>query len=88
MIEIEDSIRKWKLILNIKIWKFDDILIDINECTMNMSRCDENANCSNTDGSYNCPCNHGYEGDRFNCTGKNMKIVYGFSSWKWLLKIL
>ena len=37
---------------------------------MNMSRCDENANCTNTDGSYNCSCNHGYMGDGFNCTGK------------------
>ena len=36
---------------------------------MNMSRCDENANCTNTDGSYNCSCNHGYNGDGFNCTG-------------------
>ena len=36
---------------------------------MNMSRCDENANCTNIDGSYNCSCNHGYEGDGFNCTG-------------------
>ena len=36
---------------------------------MNMSRCDENANCANTDGSYNCSCNHGYMGDGFNCNG-------------------
>ena len=46
-----------------------NILIDFDECVMNMSRCDENANCSNTDGSYNCSCNHGYMGDGFNCTG-------------------
>ena len=36
---------------------------------MNMSKCDENANCTNTVGSYNCSCNHGYEGDGFNCKG-------------------
>ena len=39
---------------------------------MNMSKCDENGNCTNTDGSYNCSCNHGYEGDGFNCTGKKI----------------
>ena len=44
----------------------------MNECALNMSRCDENANCTNTDGSYNCSCNHGYEGDGFNCTGNNI----------------
>ena len=43
-----------------------------------MSRCDEKANCTNTDGSYNCSCNHGYEGDGFNCTGNKMTKVYGF----------
>ena len=50
---------------------------------MNMSRCDENANCTNTDGSYNCSCNHGYEGDGFNCTGNKITFVYLF-----LLKLI
>ena len=45
---------------------------------MNMSRCDENANCTNTDGSYNCSCNRGYEGDGFNCTGNKITKVYCF----------
>ena len=42
---------------------------------MNMSRCDENAKCTNTNGSYNCTCNNGYDGDGFNCTGENMNFV-------------
>ena len=42
---------------------------------MNMSRCDENAKCSNTDGSYNCSCNDGYQGDGFNCTGNESIFV-------------
>ena len=42
---------------------------------MNMSRCDENANCTNTDGSHNCSCHHGYEGDGFNCTGNKNHIL-------------
>ena len=35
-----------------------------------MSECDMNANCTNTEGSYECGCNEGYEGDGYigNCT--------------------
>ena len=31
--------------------------------------CNQNANCTNTIGSYNCSCNPGYSGTGFNCTG-------------------
>ena len=30
--------------------------------------CDMNAQCSNLNGTYNCTCDPGYEGDGFNCT--------------------
>ena len=43
---------------------------DINECELaTLNDCDENADCTDTIGSYNCSCNPGYEGDGFNCTG-------------------
>ena len=43
---------------------------DINECELSsLNDCDENADCIDTIGSYNCSCNSGYEGDGFNCTG-------------------
>ena len=46
------------------------IYSDINECDLDsLNDCDENANCTDTIGSYNCSCNSGYEGDGFNCTG-------------------
>ena len=32
--------------------------------------CHMNAECTNTDGSYNCTCNRGYEGDGVNCASK------------------
>ena len=44
---------------------------DINECESNDSNnCDENAQCTNTDGSYICTCNPGYSGDGVSCTSK------------------
>ena len=48
---------------------------DTNECAMNMSRCDENANCTNNEGSYNCSCHNGYYGDGFNCTGEPFRFT-------------
>ena len=45
--------------------------VDINECESNDSNnCDENAQCTNTEGSYTCSCNPGYTGDGVNCTSK------------------
>ena len=44
---------------------------DINECESNDSNnCDENAQCTNTEGSYTCSCNTGYTGDGVICTSK------------------
>ena len=43
---------------------------DKDECTNGESKCDANANCTNTVGSYSCKCNGGYEGDGFSCKGK------------------
>ena len=44
--------------------------VDINECTKSPSVCHQNANCTNTDGSYACRCSKGYSGDgKVDCTG-------------------
>ena len=43
--------------------------LDINECLQNSS-CHLNATCNNTDGSYVCICDSGYNGDGFTCNGK------------------
>ena len=42
---------------------------DNNECD-NSDTCDEHASCVNTDGSFQCTCNEGFEGDGHLCTGK------------------
>ena len=43
--------------------------VDINECEQ-VNDCDVNANCTNTAGSYDCECKHGFRGDGETCTGE------------------
>ena len=43
---------------------------DINECENGDDNCNENANCTNTEGSFTCSCNPGYSGDGVICTSK------------------
>ena len=43
--------------------------LDINECD-DPTTCDENAECTDTIGSYYCTCNTGYTGDGKTCQGK------------------
>ena len=42
--------------------------VDIDECATNLDTCDLNAECTDTDGSFNCTCNHGYVGDGETCS--------------------
>ena len=44
---------------------------DVDECALNEHTCNVNANCTDTDGSFNCTCREGFEGDGFSCTGDN-----------------
>ena len=60
---------------DIKICVFLESLIitsvssDIDECVTNIHDCDENAECFNIFGSYNCTCSNGFTGDGNTCTG-------------------
>ncbi len=42
--------------------------VDINECERGLAKCDQNANCTNTFGSYLCECKSNYEGDGTFCS--------------------
>ena len=46
------------------------IYLDLDECLTDTDICNENANCTNTDGSYACQCVKGYSGDGYSCTGE------------------
>ena len=41
----------------------------MNECLNGQSNCSINALCENTQSSYTCTCNDGYDGDGVICTG-------------------
>jgi hypothetical protein len=51
------------------IWYFS-ISTDINECSENTHNCDRNATCTNTEGSFNCPCKNGFRGNGTSCKGE------------------
>ena len=42
---------------------------DIDECSAESSPCDENADCTNSDGSYTCTCKQGFAGNGTICEG-------------------
>jgi len=46
---------------------------DINECLTNHGGCDENANCNNIQGGFECACKEGYLGDGLTCIASNQK---------------
>ena len=48
----------------------NDIFTDFNECDLGLDSCDENSDCINTEGSYECRCHDGYTGNGTLCTGQ------------------
>ena len=43
---------------------------DIDECTTDTHNCADEADCTNTAGSFTCACKTGYNGDGYQCSGK------------------
>ena len=48
---------------------FYPFCVDIDECVTGPHNCNENANCTNTNGSFTCQCKEGYTGDGIECEG-------------------
>ncbi|XP_022807756.1 signal peptide, CUB and EGF-like domain-containing protein 1 [Stylophora pistillata] len=44
---------------------------DVNECSTKTHNCNVNAECNNTEGSFNCSCKVGFNGDGKKCTDVN-----------------
>jgi len=45
-----------------------DECVDIDECADGLDDCDDLADCTNTDGAYDCACPDGFDGDGTSCT--------------------
>ena len=65
--------------LQILNWRFThvvffalSVLTDIEECESELHACNCKANCTDTDGSFNCTCREGFEVNGFNCTGTQL----------------
>jgi len=50
----------------------------VNECLNGENDCSTNALCENTQSSYTCTCNDGYDGDGVTCTGTFSLFIYLF----------
>ena len=51
------------------------IIADIDECASNTDNCNDNAECSNSNGTFTCTCNTGYTGDGVTCDGNIQLII-------------
>lgn len=47
---------------------------EVNECLTGQHQCDKNADCINTQGSYECHCKEGYKGNGTYCERKNFNL--------------
>ena len=59
---------KWNVVVLLDTWSFSDV----DECER--KPCHENANCTNTPGSFECLCKTGYTGNGSHCAGGNIAI--------------
>ena len=53
------------------------LFIDIDECATDADNCDDtNGICTNTEGSFTCACNTGFNGDGVTCSGNQATIGF------------
>ena len=54
--------------------------LDVDECKIDLAQCGENANCTNTIGSFQCTCKPGFAGSDNECTGEYFQHMRSYSS--------
>ena len=64
-----------KISLKTLLKKFIVSFADVDECADGENRCNVNALCSNTLGSYVCRCIRGFEGDGVTCVGRSLRYA-------------
>ena len=57
------------------------IPIDDDECKNGLHNCDINADCTNTNGSFECTCKDGFLGDGNTCIGKYFFKCHYLTNW-------
>ena len=73
---MKDFHKIWPININRIVYRFNvfvfsflhELNTDIDECD-GVNDCHDNADCANTDGSYDCTCKVGYSGDGKTCSG-------------------
>ena len=56
------------------------VLSDFDECSLEPNPCGDNADCTNTEGSYSCSCKKGFTGNVSACEGTCGFILYMFNN--------
>ena len=66
--ELDSPVKVYSLYCQTVLTSF--IHADIDECVIGEHNCSENANCTNTHGSYECQCLSSFVGDGHQCSCK------------------
>lgn len=55
--------------------------LDLDECALGTDSCSDQAQCTDTDGSYTCDCNPGFEGDGITCRSMSIacNVLYTYA---------
>ncbi len=64
-----------KIFTVIKFVIYGIYYLDIDECSLKISDCHDDAICTNMIGSFSCQCREGFTGDGSNCQGRD-KLIF------------
>ena len=71
IVEMEHSVKVWFYVHVCCILIIIVYISDVDECQNGtLNNCDDNADCFDTEGSFNCTCREGYTGTGVQCQGK------------------